>query len=80
MVSGYAHGDVHYDATCLYVTKKGNFFMARSRWAQSAGQNSWTGGSGLRPIDKDGARQLLEEHGVPEQVEQYFPNFYSQSD
>ena len=74
----YSRSDFNYDDTDLYVTKNGNFFIAgeggaRSRWAQSVGQNSWGGGEGLRPIDRNDARNLLEQYGTPEQVEQYFP-------
>jgi hypothetical protein len=75
---GYSRSDFSYDDTDLYVTKHGNFFIAgeggaKSRWAQSVGQNSWSGGSGLRPIAKDDARNLLEQYGTPEQVEEHFP-------
>lgn len=76
--NGFNRGDFAYDDTDLYVTKNGNFFIAgeggaRSRWAQSYGQNGSQGGSGLRPIEKNDARSLLEQYGSPEQVEQYFP-------
>lgn len=75
---GYSRSDFQYDDTNLYVTRNGNFFIAgeggpRSRWAQSYGQNGSTGGSGLRPISKDDARNLLEQYGDPEQVEEFFP-------
>jgi hypothetical protein len=75
---GYSRSDFAYDDTDLYVTKNGNFFIAgeggaRSRWAQSYGQNGSQGGSGLRPIDKNDARNLLEQYGEPEQVEALFP-------
>lgn len=75
---GYSRSDFAYDNTDLYVTKNGNFFIAgeggpRSRWSQSTGQNQWSGGSGLRPIDKNDARALLEQYGAPEQVEKFFP-------
>lgn len=75
---GYSRSDFAYDDTDLFVTKNGNFFIAgeggvRSRWAQSLGQNGSTGGSGLRPISNDDARNLLEQYGTPEQVERYFP-------
>ena len=74
---GYSRSDFAYDNTDLYVTKNGNFFIAgeggaRSRWAESV-QNGSQGGSGLRPIDKGDARNLLEQYGTPEQVMQHFP-------
>jgi hypothetical protein len=75
---GYSRSDFAYDDTDLYVTKNGNFFIAgeggaRSRWSQTVGQNQWTGGSGLRPIDKADARTLLEQYGSVEQIEIHFP-------
>jgi hypothetical protein len=74
---GFSRSDFSYDNTDLYVTKNGNFFLAgeggaRSRWAQSYGQNGSQGGSGLRPIDKNDARSLLEQYGVAAQVEEHF--------
>ena len=76
--NGYSRSDFNYDNTDLYVTKSGNFFIAghggaRSRWAQSYGQNGSQGGEGLRPLNKDDARNLLEQYGTAEQVEQHFP-------
>ena len=75
---GYSRSDFAYDDTDLYVTKNGNFFIAgeggpRSRWARSVGNSGHSGGSGLRPLDKDDARALLEQYGSSEQVEAHFP-------
>lgn len=75
---GYSRSDFNYEDTRLYVTKNGNFFIAgsggvRSRWAQSYGQNGSQGGEGLRPLEKSDARNLLEQYGSTEQVEQHFP-------
>jgi hypothetical protein len=55
-----------FDDTGLYRTPNGRFFVAghggpRSRWAQSTGQNSWSGGSGLKPIETTDARELAEQ-------------------
>ena len=52
--------------TTLYLTKNGNYFLSgtggpQSRWAESCGQNSWSGGSGLVAIDKDEAQQFAEQ-------------------
>ena len=74
---GFSRSDFAYDDTNLYITDKGNFFIAgqggaRSRWAQSYGQNGSQGGSGLRPIDKNDARALLEQYGSAAQVEEHF--------
>lgn len=69
--------DFRYHDTNLYRTVRGNWFVAgkggpMSQWARSTGQNSWSGGSGLRPIDPDEARDLLEDHRYTAELEQYF--------
>ena len=51
--------------TTLYRTKNGNYFLSgeggpQSRWSQSCGQNSWSGGSGLVAIDKEEAQEFAE--------------------
>ena len=60
------HSDFSDHTTTLYRTKNGNYFLSgeggpQSRWSQSCGQNSWSGGSGLIPIDADEARQFAED-------------------
>jgi hypothetical protein len=74
---GFYRNDFHYDDTYLYRTSAGAFFIsgeggALSRWSRPIGQNGSGGGDGLRPIDADEARELLEQYGAPEQVEEYF--------
>ena len=59
------HRDFSDHDTTLYRTKNGNYFLVgnggpMSRWSQSCGQNSWSGGSGLQPIDKTEARDFAE--------------------
>jgi hypothetical protein len=68
--------DFSWHTTSLYRTPKGNWFTAgeggpMSEWRRRAG-DSWTGGSGLDPIDSNEARELLEKHGTPEQNAQHF--------
>jgi hypothetical protein len=57
--------DFAWHDTALYRTKAGRFFLAgsggpRSMWAESAGQNSWRGGQGLRVVDEQEARDYME--------------------
>jgi hypothetical protein len=74
---GFYRGDFRYEDTGLYRTKRGNWFLSgeggpMSRWSRSAGLNSWTGGSGIMPLDSDETRAMLEQHGNSEDVEKYF--------
>jgi len=74
---GFYRGDFRYEDTQLYRTPRGNWFLAgeggpSSRWARAAGLNSWTGGSGIQPLDADEARSMLERYGSASDVEQYF--------
>ena len=68
------HSDFADHTTRLYRTKNGNYFLAgnggpQSRWSQSFGNNSWSGGSGLIPIDKDDARDFAESADLsPEEM------------
>ena len=57
--------DFNWHETSLYQTKKGAFFLAgqgnaASIWAESAGQNSWSSGHGLRAVTAAEARQHME--------------------
>ena len=74
---GFSRSDFAYDDTNLYITDKGNFFIAgeggaSSRWAERHGNNATCEGYGLRPIDKNDARSLLEQYGSAAQVEEHF--------
>ncbi len=74
---GYA-GDFRAWEATLYVTPKSRrYFLAgsggpMSRFAQSAGQNEWTGGSDLIPMSKDEALEWAEAHLDADVVEEYF--------
>jgi hypothetical protein len=77
--SGFYGGDFRWEDSCLYRTPKGAWFIAgkggaMSRWAQRVGQSGYCGGSGLRPVDKEEARELIERHGSVCDIEQYFPD------
>ncbi len=72
--------DFQYWEAALYKTpRSGRYFLsgrggAMSRFSQSAGQNSWTGGSDLIPLTEDEAYQWAEQHLEAEALEQYFPD------
>jgi len=67
-----------YDETLYQTPRSKTFFLAgeggaMSRWAESAGQNSWTGGEGIRPLSTDDAREWCEDAGVSvETIERFF--------
>lgn len=51
----------------LYQKRTGEFFLfgeggPMSKYAESAGQNQWTGGSKIIPLDWESAREWAEEH------------------
>lgn len=62
-------GDFGYHETDLYRSPGGQFFIAGwggpdSLWARSAGQNSWSGGGGLRLVGEAEARAIMEAAGL----------------
>ena len=75
---GYPPGHFYWEETALYVTRRGAFFLAGkggaySRWARPFGANGASGGSGLRPVGREEAQEVLERYGTPEEVERLFP-------
>lgn len=70
-------GDFQHHATALYRTSKGAFFLAgsggpMSMWARSLGNNSTGGGEGIRPLDDDEAREILERENAITLLEELF--------
>ena len=64
--SDCGHGDFRYWEESLYRTPKGRYFVAgeggpMSSWAKSCGQNSYSGGSGIRVLTEDEARTWVEQ-------------------
>jgi hypothetical protein len=60
-------GDFHYFLETLFITKKGNFFVAgeggaMSPYAQSLGGHSWGGASGIEPLSITDAAMWLEDN------------------
>lgn len=73
-----SHSDFRYWEADLYVTpRSGKFFIAgsggpMSRFSQSAGQNSWSGGEDLVPMSKEEALEWAENYLDAETVEEFF--------
>lgn len=76
--SDEVRSDFRYWSAGLYVTSRSKrYFLAgeggaMTRWAQSAGQNSWSGGSGIKPLDEADAREWAERYLTTEEVEAAF--------
>lgn len=69
--SAHMPGDFHYYSESLFVTPRGNFFVAgeggaMSPYSESLGSGSYGGGSGIRPLGGAEAARWLEEHGGEE--------------
>ena len=59
--------DFHHWYEALYQKRTGEFFLygeggPMTKYAQSAGQNSWTGGDLIIPLTAAKAREWAEEH------------------
>lgn len=66
----------HFEAG-LYVTKNRRFFLAgeggpMSMWRDQIDHNSWSGGSGIIPLDKHDALEWAEDHLDQEDFEKHF--------
>jgi hypothetical protein len=78
--SGYcgSRSDFQWWEAVLYRTpRSGRYFLAghggpMTRWATSTGLNSWTGGSGIKPLDKDDALEWAERNLTTTEVEAGF--------
>jgi len=76
--SSYGGTDHQYWEATLYRTKRsGQYFMAgeggpMSRFAQSNGQNSWSGGEDLIPMSKDEALEFAEQYLDSDEIEDHF--------
>lgn len=73
--NGYSTSDFHYCEEALYLTSKGNFFLAGeggaySRYAQSHG-NATGGGEAITPLSREEAFQWAQEHLEPEDYAEY---------
>ena len=64
---GNGPSDFHYYAEQLYRKRTGEYFLyghggPMSRYAESCGQNQWTGGERIDPMSYDNARRWAEEN------------------
>jgi len=71
--NGCGYGDLDYCAESLYRTKKGQFFTAgdggpRSKYSESTGQNSWSGGEGIELLSESAALAWCEDHNIEAEV------------
>ena len=67
----YTRSNFRWNDTQLYLTPRGNWFLAGERWRRSCG-DLWRYGSGIIAIDEHEARALLEVHGSSDLLEAYF--------
>lgn len=88
MICKYSYsnpGDFHYIYEALYVTKKGNYFIAgkggaMSKYAKSLGNNSTGGSSGIEALSKTEALEYAQENGADvEDIEKYFADMIQEA-
>lgn len=66
--ASYSHpGDFCFWEETLYLTKSGNYFIhgeggPMSKYAKSIGQNEWSGGEHIEPVNEAAAKEWAEEH------------------
>ena len=75
--SAGSRSDFRYYSEGLYKTPLDNWFIAgeggaMSRWAQSCFGGGRVGGSGIKPLTPDEAREWLENAGEDEAIEEHF--------
>lgn len=69
--------DFHYWSEELYVKRTGEYFLygeggPMSRYAETVGQNEWSGGEKIIPLSLDKARKWAEEHLSADEYEEAF--------
>ena len=70
-------GDFQFTKETLYRTKSGRYFIfgvggPDTKYAEEIGQNQWSGGSKIIPVDDDAAQKFAEEHLDADEVEELF--------
>lgn len=74
----YSHpGDLAHWSEELYKKRTGEYFLygeggPMSRYAQTAGQNEWSGGEQIQPLTVENARQWAEQHLSADEYEAIF--------
>lgn len=74
---GTSFRDFHHIEEKLYQKRTGEFFLfgeggPMTKYAESAGQNQWTGGSKIIPLDWESARKWAEQNLTAEEYEAVF--------
>lgn len=69
--------DFHYWSETLYRKNTGEYFLygeggPMSRYAETIGQNQWTGGERIIPLSVEAAQKWAEEHLDGEEYEKIF--------
>lgn len=70
-------GDFHFWEETLYQKRTGEFFLhgvggPASKYAETVGQNQWTGGEKIIPLSFDKARDWAEKHLGGDEYEEIF--------
>lgn len=70
--------DFSYWSAGLYKTPRaGRYFLAgeggpMTRWSRSSGQNSWTGGEGIIPLERSEAFEWAQQYLDADKIAQHF--------
>lgn len=75
--NNYSYGDFNYCRESLYRKKTGEYFLygvggAMSKYSQSCGQNSWSGGEKIMPMTESEAKRWAEKHLTADEYEEIF--------
>jgi len=67
----------HWEASLYMTPRSGAFFLAgcggpMTRFSRKVDQNSWSGGSGIHPMDKAEALEWAEQYLPTEDIEKHF--------
>ena len=70
-------GDFKHWSEELYQKRTGEFFLygesgAMSKYAETIGQNEWSGGEKIMPLDYESAREWAEKHLGADEYEKIF--------
>jgi hypothetical protein len=81
--NSYHPGDFHYYEESLYVTKRGNYFIAGSggalsKYSRSCGNGS-CGGRGITPVSEEEAAKWMEKHGSTDEMIEFFPDYVEEA-
>lgn len=75
--NGLSSSDFDYCCEKLYLKTTGEFFLygeggPMSRYAVSCGQNEWSGGAQIIPLEPEKAQAWAEEHLTADEFEEIF--------